>query len=449
MPSIISVYLPLYAQSHSDFIEGPFSSPQEVTSTCLTCHEDTGDEILKTRHWNWIGSKTDSSSDSAKSYGKINLINNFCIAVPSNWPRCTSCHIGYGWKDDTFDFSDKENIDCLICHDQTGKYSKVPTGAGMPPDTLDLALIAQNVGSPTIKNCGICHFDGGGGTGVKHGDMDNSLYEPSPELDIHMGGLGFGCLDCHETTAHQISGAGHGSIASGSNHFSCLKCHGEDVHEKNILNQHVSTVSCETCHIPTFAREEPTKMWWDWSEAGQDMESTPDEFGMETYNKKKGGFVWRKNVKPEYRWYNGSAKYYDIGEKIDPEQILSLNRLNGNYSDADSKITPFKVMRGKQPYDSLNKYLIVPKLFGENGYWNTFDWETASREGMKSVNLDFSGSVAFAETEMYWPINHMVAPAENAVRCTNCHGIGGKKMLDWKSLGYADDPMKVGGRKTK
>ena len=46
----------------------------------------------------------------------------------------------------------------------------------------------KSVGLPTRDNCGKCHFDGGGGNNVKHGDLDESLYFPQKDLDVHMGG---------------------------------------------------------------------------------------------------------------------------------------------------------------------------------------------------------------------------------------------------------------------
>ena len=33
-------------------------------------------------------------------------------------------------------------IDCLVCHDTTGTYKKVPTGAGMPDPKVDLVAVA-------------------------------------------------------------------------------------------------------------------------------------------------------------------------------------------------------------------------------------------------------------------------------------------------------------------
>ena len=40
---------------------------------------------------------------------------------------------------------------------------------------------------------------------------------------------------------------------------------------------------------------------------------------------------------------------------------------------------------------------------------------------MKQVHLPYSGHFGFVETEMYWPVNHMVSPKEQAVGCTECH----------------------------
>ncbi len=111
-----------------------------------------------------------------------------------------------------------------------------------------------------------------------------------------------------------------------------------------------------------------------------------------------------------------------------------------------AKIYPFKVMKGKQIYDKVNNYLIIPKLFGEGGYWKTFDWDGASKLGMAAAALPYSGSYGFIETKMYWPINHMVAPKEDALKCTDCHGPDATR-LNWQALGYAKDPVNFGGRK--
>jgi len=155
----------------------------------------------------------------------------------------------------------------------------------------------------------------------------------------------------------------------------------------------------------------------------------------------KGEFQWAKQVVPEYAWFNGSASYYRFGEKIDATKPVLLNALKGDRGDSTARIAPFKVMRGKQIYDAVHHYLIVPKLFGENGYWKTYDWNLASQLGMQEIHLEYSGQYGFAETAMYWPINHMVAPKERALKCGACHVKEGR--MDWSSLGYAGDPMRM------
>jgi len=45
---------------------------------------------------------------------------------------------------------------------------------------------------------------------------------------------------------------------------------------------------------------------------------------------------------------------------------------------------------------------------------------------MQSVGAPFSGKVDFIKTEMMWPITHMVAPAEQALACEECHSKDGR-----------------------
>lgn len=59
---------------------------------------------------------------------------------------------------------------------------------------------------------------------------------------------------------------------------------------------------------------------------------------------------------------------------------------------------------------------------------------------MKASGLPYSGKYGFAETIMYWPINHMVAPKEEALSCLDCHCDKGR--MDGKALGYANDPLR-------
>jgi hypothetical protein len=124
--------------------------------------------------------------------------------------------------------------------------------------------------------------------------------------------------------------------------------------------------------------------------------------------------------------------------------VTPLNLPVGDIADDRARIWPFKVHRGKQPYDAKNLWLLAPVTGGENGYWTNFDWDNAFRLGTKATGLAYSGSFGFAPTEMYWPLTHMVAPKEKALGCTDCHGEHSR--MDWKALGYAGDPIVTGGR---
>ena len=112
-------------------ITGPFATPMDVTQKCLECHDAAAHDVMQTSHWTWE-LEQDMTGQGNVYRGKKNAINNFCISINGNWARCTSCHIGYGWKDGSFDFTDKSRVDCLVCHDTTGTYKKPGPAAGMP-----------------------------------------------------------------------------------------------------------------------------------------------------------------------------------------------------------------------------------------------------------------------------------------------------------------------------
>lgn len=425
--------------NHSALVKGPLKDGPSVTRECIKCHEEEARDFMKTAHWNWVGDETFvPGHDKRERIGKKNLINNFCIGVESNWPKCTSCHAGYGWKNDKFDFTKMENIDCLVCHDQSGGYAK--DASGLPAKGVDLLAAAKSVGRPTRTNCGACHFNGGGGNAVKHGDLDGSLNKPVERVDVHMGRLDMQCVDCHKTKHHRIPGHAMSVSVAHLGEMDCSDCHTKKPHKSERLNDHVASVACQTCHIPHMAIKEPTKVAWDWSTAGKDVEiDDPHE-----YLKIKGSFVYEKNIEPTYMWFNGQADRYLKGDKIDPKMITNINYPLGNISDPKSKIWPFKVHYAKQPYDAGFNYLLIPKTVGEGGYWTDFDWNEAATLAQQFTGLKYSGKMGFTRTAMYWPLSHMVSPKGKTLQCTDCHGDNGR--LDWTALGYSGDPAKSGGR---
>ena len=132
--------------------------------------------------------------------GKLNAVNNYCIALPSNEPRHRLLPRRL-WVEGRFvsTLSNADNIDLasLLSHDTntastrsscfrrprvtrpTSRASSRRTSGNtwQPPD---LEAIAKSVGMPTRQLRGACHFFGGGGDHVKHGDLDSSMAKPPP-----------------------------------------------------------------------------------------------------------------------------------------------------------------------------------------------------------------------------------------------------------------------------
>jgi octaheme c-type cytochrome (tetrathionate reductase family) len=449
------------------------------TNDCLACHGLIGADMLMRAHFTWEGVATNITGFEAGSHGKNDLLNNFCIAVPSNEGRCTQCHAGYGYADKTFDFNDMTNVDCLVCHDQTGTYAKAPKTAGLPADGVDLGAVARSVaengGVPTIDNCIDCHAKAGGGDNVKHGDISMSLVDTTREFDVHMGtdGANVDCVFCHgvkkdankNAVDHGIGGMPYHSVDEGELK-TCEGCHG-DANSRHVgkpveavITSH-PRLACQVCHIPTFARNTPTKTEWYWETAG-DMDRVPvidPETDRPDYDKMKGDFVWAKNVRPTLRYFDGKWNRFIIGANDTftgtptAESPVVLGEPTADYTNPDAKIYPFKKMVGNQPADSVNNRIIVPHLFGLKGganpYWVKYDWNLALQDGAAYTEIPYSGEYQFVPTVMYLTVNHEVAPKEQAygytgtISCIDCHARG---QIDWTELGWTDDPFGTGTR---
>lgn len=291
---------------HSKFpqLQRAFTKPQEVTEACIECHNGRHIEVMRSNHWNW--EREEYIKGRGVAYlGKRNAMNNFCLSAEGNELACAKCHVGYGMESiATFDFNDPRNVDCLVCHDNTATYAKAQNAGGLPAPTVNLTKVAQSVGRPTRNNCGVCLFYGAGGNNVKHGDLEEAMFEPTREIDVHMAvdGANMQCVDCHVTEKHNIRGQLYSLSSMNRNRVTCEQCHTNTPHEDDLLNEHTLKVACQTCHIPTYAKVNATKTYWDWSTAGKLRNGKPyeeeDAEGNVTYTSLKGTFYWVKNSSP-------------------------------------------------------------------------------------------------------------------------------------------------------
>ena len=327
----------------------------------------------------------------------------------------------------------------------------------------------MNSGKPTIDNCIDCHAKAGGGNNVKHGDIAMNLANTTKEFDVHMGTdtvAQYVCVDCHDVKrdgngkpiSHGIGGMPYHSVDEG-NMKDCVDCHGsaEARHAAYPVSGIIEThprLACQVCHIPTIARHTPTKTEWYWNTAGdldRGVEYDPDFLSMEIpiYDKMKGSFVWKKNVRPELRYFNGTWTKALIGngqDRFESEPAV-LGAPVGDYTDPEAMIYPFKKMIGNQPGNpdfEGDKLILVPHLFGTAGgpnpYWGNWNWDLALDDaaqitGQPYTPGSFDPDTWFISTEMYLSVNHEVAPKEQAYGvCQDCHGGG---QIDWTALGYS------------
>ena len=303
-----------------------------ITTACLSCHPQEGADVFASSHWNWTaptpGLVNPDGTAKAGTFGKDNVINNFCIAVDSNEGRCSECHAGYGdpaTQRAAYQIPGvtADRIDCLACHaDLSLGYKKaqtrfgvadvqyascspacastevciVPVGETAPTcvpafSAADgrhhakisavLLASAQTVRMPGRDNCGRCHFNAGGGDNVKMADLASSLADPTLDMDVHMGsvvsgGLGYTCAECHNAGNHAFKGSGVSVGMVQEAPLACADCHSAAgaagaPHAGSAFAAQIAMhgrLACQTCHIAEFSRVVATKMDWRWGLAG-------------------------------------------------------------------------------------------------------------------------------------------------------------------------------------
>ena len=243
--------------------------------TCDICHITTAAEVVQSLHYQQQGSALfregwpeDQPGGMSVSYSMplastaalnwLALLQPLDGALPSQPFGCGMCHPGLGTPpNDPPADADLENVDCLICHGPGYERSVVVSEEGVvsfaPADGVDLLASAQAAQRPTREMCTRCHLSADGGPNYKHGD-----YPTSADVDVHMA-AGLDCVDCHLTKDHQVAGGGD-LLAQEMPEVtvSCSNCHTDQPHQLGsaaLLNSHTGRVACQTCHIPTIARD--------------------------------------------------------------------------------------------------------------------------------------------------------------------------------------------------
>jgi hypothetical protein len=438
--------------SHAAYFE-----QYEGTKTCLQCHKDEAENFFHSQHYQWRGNAPQIVNAKNRKLGKINTINDFCTSPTGNWighvknsrgevisKGCSTCHAGLGKQpSDRMTGEQLENIDCLICHasgyrrdlyiDSEGKFEWKPI---LWKNQEGLNSVSKRISLPTRTMCLRCHSASGGGPNYKRGDLEYKLANCDRDYDVHMAteGKNMQCVSCHAGEEHRVRGRGTDLSASDmpNKPLSCdiAGCHSSAPHKVLALNRHTDRINCSVCHIPNFAREDPTDMARDWSKTVYD----------EKADKYTANISLQKNVQPVYAWYNGYTRAQLPGEPVMRLKDRSVGMMvpQGSRFDPKSRIYAFKLHRGKLPVLTGKNWIIpitVEHFFHDGKIDSAV--KTAAKEMYGLDQIEYS----WTDTSRYMGIFHGVQPASKALGCLDCHSPTGR--MDWKALGYREDPLNI------
>ena len=436
--------------SHQEYFEH-----YDGTKTCLKCHQDEAESFFHSQHYQWLGDAPDIVDANGKQLGKRNTINDFCTNPMSNWigivknsqghvlsEGCSKCHAGLGLvPSETMSQEQLENIDCLICH-ASGYRRDLYTNADgslewksiLWKNQEGLDSVSKRISMPKRSSCLRCHSGSGGGPNFKRGDLEYALAETDSDFDVHMGtdGADMSCVDCHAGEDHRVRGRGtdlsgtdmpgHGLACDNG------ECHSASPHQKALLNQHATRIYCTVCHIPTFAREDPTDMVRDWSTPVYKAEA----------DKYTATITLGKDVEPVIAWYNGKTWEQLPGVPVMKGRDGTVGMMvpTGAIDDPGARLYAFKLHRGMMPVLKEQGWVVpilVEEFFADGNIDHAVRRAAEEMYGLEDIEYEW------VPVERYMGIFHEVLPANDALRCLDCHGPDGR--LDWAGLGYEGDPL--------
>jgi hypothetical protein len=423
---------------------------------CLGCHDGGPGgsqyaDMMNTTHYNWLGSAPDMVNGES-SQGKIDSlsvgtsgVNSYCINILGNWPVCGSCHVGRGVKPNIGE--GKDNVDCLMCHNEDYAGIRIRLADGtMGPDPAQgggTDAMVQNITMPTRKNCLMCHAKAGGGDGVKRGDLSMAtITNTSADFDVHMNSStsNVQCQDCHVFINHKTIGKGSDlrptDDTQRGSEVACATCHpgkdGLSGHTTSAINDHVARVACQTCHIPEYAKvaTETNRDWRIKHDGITDAETCSDCAG-HPYTVKESNLI------PEYRFWDrtsDNALLFDVAQWDPDTAAYSTSRPIGSIDGPlGNKLYPFKYKRATQPMRDANGVLIALDTFEYlKGGGNVI---TSVKQGLENMGYSAADTYSWVETDTYQMLNHGIAPAANALQCSDCHG--NTTRMDLPAMGYA------------
>lgn len=297
--------------------------------------------------------------------GSSAMVNYFAdLGAHKGSTACGKCHIGNGlpFPDPTtgqFTQTQKDDVDCLVCHASAGNYDMTGDGIydALDDEATHRALVtdaktgrrrwyqdrslraAESVGGPvSVAACLRCHEHGQAAPDYKRG----TPYQP--EHDVHAK-AGMLCTSCHEVAGHKMA---RGSRVSDMHAWErqdvevdCSKCHGASPHKSAELapyNDHTSKIACETCHIP-WTSGASRRIWYSTFSITNGPEASipipdPQTGVYEPYSVYSADY----NSRPAYRWFSGSVSM--LAEPMNDSSAWDFRIASAETTGA--KIYPFR-----------------------------------------------------------------------------------------------------------
>lgn len=445
-------------------------------SSCSGCHAGVYEEVSESYHVEQDLKKWSSIMD----YGvDVDSIDDNTMAVTYG-----QVHPGGGYMAEL-----GVDIDCMICHEQVGGYDfearaeNIASGnfedaneaaieesrEELQSETLYVASYMLDVlaplplvtevhdevnGAPGKVLCGSnCHTGDIATTAVAWTLEDSASYDVHDSVD---------CQECHETEEHQIgsreylfaSGSGHMELEAGVKDCDSSGCH-EGISHGVLVDGHLESVSCESCHIPALP--------------GTDVTGTPVIKEFSWANGVREDVVYESEFTPSLGWSSGV--YYDLLPTAQERE-------------ADSVLKPYNIITGIWWDEGVNDNVLadpnssaeigdpiapaeVLRADADSDDVVTED-EIRSYDGNGDGTADYPNAV-LRHVEMYYQVSHNIAGSDTGLadplECADCHGTSASETLqnvhfgeviddcsdchgivpviNWKSLGYDADPAET------
>ncbi|ADI74799.1 conserved hypothetical protein [Methanohalobium evestigatum Z-7303] len=378
------------------------------------------------------------------------------------------------------------DLDCMVCHDQTGEYNfderaemirngnfeeaneaaweeakhelrQEPhyVGSYMLDILTPLPIVTEIHdpvnGAPQRSSCEeYCHSDQVVKTGVNWADEDYS------ECDVHAEES---CMECHETIEHQIGSSTMPAAQEvGAEVQSCQSsgCH-EGISHGGTVDAHLEFLDCKSCHV--------TEMPGGESSGGEPLK----EFTWK--NGTREDTIREANFKPTLEWTTNQSlqstdKLPHVADEDDENAELdTYNVITGVWWDAG-----INEEVAANPNNSTKVGDPIPpshvRQADSNGDGNV------TQKEMRSFSSDGEGpdypNAVLRHVDLYYPINHNIASSDvglsEPLECDDCHGVSRtnalqnihfnqsrdcttchdkKPAMDWAALGYEEDPAKT------